>query len=67
MSEFDELLRAARIGKGWTQEKLGSKVGASQALEREVKQGLRRTLLKYQLHQDAELFEKAYGYIKQYY
>jgi hypothetical protein len=22
---------------------------------------------RYQLHQDAELFEKAYGYVKQYY
>jgi type I restriction enzyme R subunit len=26
-----------------------------------------RTLLKYKLHRDQELFEKAYGYIKQYY
>ena len=25
------------------------------------------TLLKYKLHRDQELFEKAYGYIKQYY
>src|SRR5450755_1303391 len=35
--------------------------------ERTVKQALRRTLLKYKLHRDQELFEKAYGYIKQYY
>ncbi|HWM53818.1 MAG TPA: HsdR family type I site-specific deoxyribonuclease [Solirubrobacterales bacterium] len=35
--------------------------------ERTVKQALRRTLLKYKLHKDDELFEKAYGYIKQYY
>jgi type I restriction enzyme R subunit len=34
--------------------------------EREVKQALRKTLLKYQLHQDAELFEEAYGYVRQY-
>ena len=33
----------------------------------EVKQALRQTLLKYKLHQDQELFETAYGYIKQYY
>jgi len=35
--------------------------------ERTVKQALRRTLLKYKLHRDQELFEKAYSYIKQYY
>jgi type I restriction enzyme R subunit len=32
-----------------------------------VKGALRRTLLEYELHHDAELFEKAYGYVKQYY
>jgi type I restriction enzyme R subunit len=35
--------------------------------ERTVKQALRRALLKYKLHKDNELFEKAYAYIKQYY
>jgi type I restriction enzyme R subunit len=35
--------------------------------ERLVKQALRKTLFKYRLHQDEELFEKAYGYIRQYY
>lgn len=35
--------------------------------EREVRQALRRTLLKYRLHTDQELFDKAYGYIRQYY
>ena len=35
--------------------------------ERTVKQALRKALLAYQLHKDQELFEKAYGYIKQYY
>ncbi len=35
--------------------------------EREVRQALRRTLLKYKLHTDQELFDKAYGYIRQYY
>ncbi len=33
----------------------------------EVRKALRRTLLKYKLHQDKELFEKAYGYIREYY
>ena len=37
------------------------------ALVREVKQALRKTLFKYKLHQDAALFEKAYGYIREYY
>ena len=35
--------------------------------EREVKKALRGTLFKYKLHSDKELFEKAYGYIVQYY
>ena len=35
--------------------------------ERLVQRELRRTLLKYQLHTDQDLFERAYGYIKQYY
>jgi len=32
-----------------------------------VKQALRKALLQYQLHKDQELFDRAYGYIKQYY
>ena len=35
--------------------------------ERTVKQALRRALLKYKLHREQDLFEKAYGYIKEYY
>lgn len=35
--------------------------------EREVKQALRRALLRVQLHTDQDLFDKAYGYIRQYY
>ena len=35
--------------------------------ERTVKQAPRCTLLKYKLHRDQGLFEKASGYIKQYY
>jgi type I restriction enzyme R subunit len=35
--------------------------------EREVKQALRRALLRYKLHSDQELFDKAYGYIREYY
>ena len=32
--------------------------------EREVKMALRKTLFKYKLHQDQELFDRAYGYIR---
>jgi type I restriction enzyme R subunit len=35
--------------------------------ERLVQKELRKTLLKYKLHTDQELFDKAYGYIRQYY
>lgn len=40
---------------------------ATHAGEREVKKALRQTLFRYKLHQDAELFERAYSYIKEYY
>jgi len=40
---------------------------ATAAGEREVRKALRRTLFKYKLHTDAELFEKAYGYVREYY
>jgi type I restriction enzyme R subunit len=35
--------------------------------EREVRNALRKTLFKYKLHQDQELFDRAYGYIRTYY
>ena len=35
--------------------------------KRLVRSELRKALLKYQLHKDHELFEKAYGYIEEYY
>ena len=38
-----------------------------QEWKREIKKALRKTLLTFQLHQDAELFERAYGYIRTYY
>jgi type I restriction enzyme, R subunit len=57
VTDIDSIVRLARF-PGWQKTTAG---------EREVKGALRRTLLKYQLHQDAELFEKAYGYVRQYY
>lgn len=35
--------------------------------EREVKQALRSSLRKYKLRTDQDLFDKAYGYIREYY
>ena len=57
VTDIDEIVRPLRFD-GWQQTSAG---------ERDVKKALRKTLLKYQLHQDDSLFEKAYGYIKQYY
>jgi type I restriction enzyme R subunit len=39
----------------------------SNAGQREVQKSLRQTLLKYKLHKDQILFERAYEYIKEYY
>jgi type I restriction enzyme R subunit len=57
VNDIDEIVRLVRF-PGWQTTSAG---------EREVKQALRRTLLKYQLHRDQELFDKAYGYIREYY
>ena len=57
VDEIDSIVRLVRFD-GWQ---------ATLAGERQVKQALRASLLKYKLHKDQELFDKAYGYIKQYY
>lgn len=57
VADIDEIVRLVRF-PGWQQTAAG---------EREVKKALRRSLLKYQLDQDLDLFERAYGYIRQYY
>jgi type I restriction enzyme, R subunit len=57
VSDIDEIVRYVRFD-GWQNTSAG---------EREVRQALRKTLFKYKLHQDAELFEKAFGYVRQYY
>ena len=57
VDDIDEIVRAVRFD-GWQDTHAG---------EREVKIALRKTLLKYKLHQDNELFERAYGYIREYY
>jgi len=57
VADIDEIVRHVRF-PGWQTTSGG---------ERLVKQELRRTLLKYQLHRDQELFDKAYGYVREYY
>jgi type I restriction enzyme R subunit len=57
VDDIDDIVRAVRFD-GWQDTHAG---------EREVKIALRKTLLKYKLHQDNELFDRAYGYIREYY
>lgn len=57
VNDIDEIVRYVRFD-GWQNTHAG---------EREVKLALRKTLFKYKLHQDQELFDRAYSYIRQYY
>ena len=57
VSDIDEIVRQVRFD-GWQNTHAG---------EREVRKALRKTLFKYQLHQDVDLFDRAYGYIREYY
>lgn len=57
VNDIDEIVRYVRFD-GWQNTHAG---------EREVKMALRKTLFKYRLHQDQELFDRAYGYIRMYY
>jgi type I restriction enzyme R subunit len=57
VNEIDGIVRIVRF-PGWQQTIAG---------EREVQKALRKTLLKYQLHREQELFDRAYAYIKEYY
>jgi len=57
VADIDEIVRVVRF-EGWQNTHAG---------EREVKKALRSTLFKYRLHQDADLFNRSYGYIRQYY
>jgi type I restriction enzyme R subunit len=57
VADIDAIVKPVRFD-GWQRTSGG---------ERAVKQALRQALLQYQLHKDNELFDKAYGYIRQYY
>lgn len=57
VNDIDEVVRNTRFND-WQNTNAG---------RREIRSKLRKTLHKYELHLDQELFEKAYGYIAQYY
>jgi len=57
VADIDEIVRLVRF-PDWQTAAAGA---------REVRKALRTSLLKYQLHHHADLFERAYGYIRQYY
>ena len=57
VNDIDEIVRIVRF-YGWQDTHAG---------QREVKMALRKTLFKYRLHQDQDLFNRAYDYIKTYY
>ncbi|MCC5841885.1 MAG: hypothetical protein JJT96_17350 [Opitutales bacterium] len=57
VTDIDSIVKQVRFD-GWQATAQG---------EREVKQALRLSLLRYKLHTDQELFDRAYSYIRQYY
>ena len=57
VGDIDEIVRQVRFD-GWQNTHAG---------EREVRKALRKTLFKYLLHRDIDLFDRAYGYIREYY
>ncbi|ALM20156.1 DEAD/DEAH box helicase [Nonlabens sp. MIC269] len=57
VEDIDAIVRIVRF-PGWQKTSSG---------EREVQKSLRKALLKYKLHKDQTLFERAYAYIKEYY
>ncbi len=57
VTDIDAIVRVVRF-PGWQDTTKG---------KREVQKALRKSLLKYQLHKNEPLFEKAYAYIEAYY
>ena len=57
VNDIDEIVRKVRF-PDWQSTSQG---------ERLVQRELRKTLLKYQLHRDQDLFDRAFAYIRQYY
>ena len=57
VADIDSIVKIVRF-PGWQNTNAG---------EREVQKALRKTLLKYKLHKEEVLFNKAYMYIREYY
>ena len=57
VNDIDEIVKKVRF-PDWQHTSAGERLGQKE---------LRRTLLKYKLHTDQDLFDRAYGYIRQYY
>ena len=57
VNDIDEVVRIVRFD-GWQWTRSG---------EREIKRAVRKTLMKYGLHKEHDLFEKIYSYIQEYY
>jgi type I restriction enzyme R subunit len=57
VEDIDKIVRVTRFD-GWQNTHAGQK---------EIQKVLRQTLFKYKLHKEQELFEKAYGYIREHY
>ena len=57
VNDIDEIVRHVRFD-GWQNTHAGEHV---------VKQALRRSLFKYKIHQDQDLFDRGYAYIREYY
>ncbi len=57
VEDIDKIVRATRFD-GWQNSITG---------ERDIQKVLRQTLFRYKLHTEQELFEKAYGYIREHY
>lgn len=57
VNDIDEIVKVVRF-VGWQDSNTGQK---------QVQKALRQSLLKYKLHKDDELFDRAYGYIRAYY
>lgn len=57
VEDIDKIVKVTRFD-GWQNTHSGKK---------EIRKVLRQTLFKYKLHKEQELFEKAYGYIREHY
>lgn len=57
VKDIDDIVRVVRFPDWQT----------TAAEEREIQKSLRKALLKYQLHKNEMLFQRAYEYIKEYY